>query len=167
LILGIHIEQYLQSPFQLEHACELLLNSELFTFHSERMCEILTDEAQSVSTSVPLCDINPIFIFNQNTDPHFQFIVYNILLQHGRRKSTFLRSQKRWQLLMPLLMDHVLVEIDHNIEDMYLGGGSRVSISFLIPIEAKLRSLGVKLLYEVCRVQKLSVEDLRELSCSS
>jgi hypothetical protein len=43
-----HLEQYLQSPFQLEHACELLLNSELFAFHSERMCEILTDDAQSV-----------------------------------------------------------------------------------------------------------------------
>jgi len=45
-------EQYLQSPFQLEHACELLLDSELFAFHSERMCEILTDEAQSVSASL-------------------------------------------------------------------------------------------------------------------
>jgi hypothetical protein len=62
---------------------------------------------------------------------------------------------------MPLLMDHVLVEIDPDVEDMYLGGGSRVNDSFMIPIEAKLRSLGVKLLYEVCRVQKLSVQDLR------
>jgi hypothetical protein len=59
-------------------------------------------------------------------------------------------------------MDHVLVEIDPDVEDIYLGGGSRVSISIVIPIEAKMRSLGVKLLYEVCRVQKLSVQDLRE-----
>lgn len=44
-----YTEQYLQSPFQLEHACELILDSELFAFHSERMCEILVDEAQSVS----------------------------------------------------------------------------------------------------------------------
>lgn len=58
-------------------------------------------------------------------------------------------------------MDHVLVEIDPDVEDLYLGGGSRVSLSFMIPIEAKLRSLAVKLLYEVCRVQKLSVQDLR------
>jgi hypothetical protein len=136
-------EQYLQSPFQLEHACELLLDSELFTFHSERMCEILVDEAQS------------------NTDPHFQLILYNILLYHGRRNAKFLRSQKRWQLLVPLLMDHVLVDVDTNIEEMYTGGGSRVSMSFMIPVEAKLRSLGVKLLYEVCRVQKFCVQDLR------
>ena len=50
---------------------------------------------------------------------------------------------------------------------MYLGGGGGrggggMSMAFMIPIEAKLRSLGVKLLYEVCRVQKLSVVELRE-----
>jgi len=98
----------------------------------------------------------------QNTDPHFQFIVYNILLHYGRRKSAFFRSQKRWQVLMPLLMDHALVETDPDVEDIYVGGGSRVSVSFMIPIEAKMRSLGVKLLYEVCRVQKLSVQELCE-----
>jgi len=43
-------EQYLQSPLQLEHACNLILDSELFVFHSERMCEILVDDAQSVRT---------------------------------------------------------------------------------------------------------------------
>jgi hypothetical protein len=44
-----HAEQYLQSPLQLEHACDFILGSELFEFHSERMCEILTDEAAGVS----------------------------------------------------------------------------------------------------------------------
>lgn len=42
------VEQYLQSPLQLEHACEYILDSELFSFHSERMCEILTDEVTQV-----------------------------------------------------------------------------------------------------------------------
>lgn len=42
-------EQYLQSPLQLQHACDLLLSSELFAFHSERMSEILTDDTQTVS----------------------------------------------------------------------------------------------------------------------
>ncbi|KZP21324.1 hypothetical protein FIBSPDRAFT_788413, partial [Athelia psychrophila] len=147
-------EQYLQSPFQLEHACELLLDSELFTFHSERMCEILTDDVQST------------------TDPHFQLMLYNVFLYYGRRKQKFLRNSKRWQLLIPLIMDHVLVEIEPDVEDLYLGGGSRGGAggstsdhngvaSFMIPIEAKLRSLGVKLLYEVCRVQKMSMQELR------
>lgn len=47
---SFHLEQYLQSPLQLEHACGLILNSELFEFHSERMCEILVDDIQSVRT---------------------------------------------------------------------------------------------------------------------
>lgn len=65
-------------------------------------------------------------------------------------------------------MDHVLVAIDPDVEDVYVGNqsmssmSSRMSISIgPIAIEAKLRSLGVKLLYEVCRVQKLSIQDLR------
>ena len=52
-ILLYHPEQYLQSPLQLEHACEMILASELFTFHSERMCELLVDDAQSVSLDFP------------------------------------------------------------------------------------------------------------------
>lgn len=66
-------------------------------------------------------------------------------------------------------MDHVVVEIDPDIEDTYFGtgtiaGGSNNNVAAVpVPIEAKLRSLGVRLLYEVCRVQKLSVQDLRTL----
>ncbi|KAF9238935.1 hypothetical protein BU15DRAFT_88179 [Melanogaster broomeanus] len=150
-------EQYLQIPLQLEHACHLLLDSELFTFHSERMCELAIDDVQS------------------KTDPHGQFILYNILLFWGRRQSAFLRNHKHWQPLIPLLMDHILVEIDPEAEDSYLGadsvsgsGGSRSSIMMMGPIaiEAKLRSLGIRLLYEVCRVQKLSQQDLRIFSDS-
>ncbi|KAH7912871.1 hypothetical protein BJ138DRAFT_1082828 [Hygrophoropsis aurantiaca] len=144
-------EQYLQSPLQLEHAIELLLDSELFTFHSERMSDLIIDDVQS------------------RTDPHSQLILYSILLFYGRKQTSFLRSHKRWQPLIPLLMDHALVEINPEIEDVYLGagsmssgGGSRSSILVgPIAIEAKLRNLGVKLLYEVCRVQKLSMQDLR------
>ncbi|KAG6860797.1 hypothetical protein C0995_007507 [Termitomyces sp. Mi166 len=60
-------------------------------------------------------------------------------------------------------MDHILVEIDPDVEDTYFGvtGGSERLAHVPIPIEAKLRGLGVQLLYEVCRVQKLSVQDLR------
>jgi hypothetical protein len=59
-------------------------------------------------------------------------------------------------------MDHALVKTDSDVEDIYVGGGSRVSVSFMVPIEANMGSLAVKLLYEVCRVQKLSVQELRE-----
>jgi hypothetical protein len=104
----------------------------------------------------------------QNTNPHSQLILYNILLSCGRRDTKFLRSRKRWQPLFPLLMDHVLVEIDPDIQDIYSGFGSNTisvggsSVFVPVPIEAKLRSLCVRVLYEVCRVQKLSMQDLRE-----
>ncbi|KAJ7121079.1 hypothetical protein C8R44DRAFT_540530, partial [Mycena epipterygia] len=137
-------EQYLQSPLQLEHACNLITESELFAFHSERMCEIMADEARS------------------NTDPHSQLIFYHVLLCHGRRRADFFRSHKRWIPLLPLLMDHVLVDIDSDVEDTYFGNaGSTSSVAVPIPIEAKLRGLCIRLLYEVCRVQRFSVQDLR------
>ncbi|KAG1859267.1 hypothetical protein F4604DRAFT_1793148 [Suillus subluteus] len=143
-------EQFLQSPMQLEHACSLLLDSELFVFHSERMCELAIEDVES------------------KTDPHSQLILYSVLLFHGHRQSNFIRSHKHWQPLIPLLMDHVLVEINLDTEDVYLGApsissssGSRSSMVVgHIPIEAKLRSLSLRLLYEVCRVQKLSLHDL-------
>ncbi|KXN89720.1 Protein dip1 [Leucoagaricus sp. SymC.cos] len=133
------------SPLQLEHAFGMLLDSELFEFHSERMCEIIVDDTQS------------------NTDPHSQFICYNILFWYGKRKPDLFRSQKRWQPLLPLLMDHAMVDIDPDIEDTYTGtvGTSAGVPSIPVPIEAKLRTVAVKLLYEVCRMHNFSLQDLR------
>jgi hypothetical protein len=88
------------------------------------------------------------------------------LFYYGHRRVDVFRSHKRWQPLLPFLMDHVLVEMDPDVEDTYVGstivGRSNSFISVPIPIEAKLRSLCVKLLYEVCRVQALSAQDLSE-----
>ncbi|PIL30535.1 hypothetical protein GSI_07235 [Ganoderma sinense ZZ0214-1] len=140
-------EQYLQSPLQLEHACSMILASELFSFHSERMCELMVGDAKT------------------NTDPHYEMMLYNVMLAYGRRSAVFLRSQKRWQPLLPLLMDHVRNDLDPEVDDAYYGVASGSTISatrgVAVPIEAKLRSLSVRLLYEVCRMQKLSLQDLR------
>lgn len=54
LIMILSAEQYLQSPLQLEHACQLLLDSELFAFHSERMCELAIDDVQSVCEAMAM-----------------------------------------------------------------------------------------------------------------
>ncbi|KAF7330025.1 DUF2013 domain-containing protein [Mycena kentingensis (nom. inval.)] len=142
-------EQYLQSPLQLEHACNLIAESELFAFHSERMCDIIVEGLRT------------------NTDPHAQLISYHVLLCHGRRRADFFRSNKRWVPLFPLLMDHVLLDIDSDVEDVYFSGvgssshGHNPAGVVPVPIEAKLRALCIRLLYEVCRVQKFSVHDLR------
>ena len=57
------------------------------------------------------------------------------------------------------MMDHVLLDFDPDVEDGYsTSGGGPASV----PIEARLRLLSVGILYEVCRVQKFSMSDLRE-----
>ena len=112
-----------------------------------------------------------VFQNQKTTDPHVLYIFYEILFYHGLRRADAFRSHKRWQPLLPLLMDHVLVEMDPDVEDTYTGsthvGRSASSSSVPIPIEAKLRSLCVKILYEVCKVQTLSVQDLSKEPCKN
>lgn len=62
-------------------------------------------------------------------------------------------------------MDHVLVDIDPDVEDTFSGltstsGPSTGWKGLAIPIETRLRSLSVRLLYEVCRSSKFSIVDL-------
>lgn len=44
----LYAELYLQTPAQLDHACNMLLESELFAFHSERMSEMVLKDAEMV-----------------------------------------------------------------------------------------------------------------------
>lgn len=64
-------------------------------------------------------------------------------------------------------MDHILVEIDLDSEfvtlpPLSLNNENHRQTVMLGPItiEAKLRALGINLLYQVCRVQKLSEAEL-------
>lgn len=77
--------------------------------------------------------------------------------------TSFLRIHKRWQPLIPLLIDNILVDCDPALHHTYPGtnaSGPHWSRGVVIPIEAKIRTLSVRLLYEVCRVQKLAHSDL-------
>lgn len=168
--INLPAEQYLQSPLQMEHAYDLLLASELLAFHSERMSDILLDDARNVCSFfqadlIPHSRLRPVVL--QATDPHLQLILYSVLLVYGRQNMSFLRSQKRWQPLLPLLMDNVVLDVDPGVEDTYsglvTGSSSGGQAATAVPIEAKLRSLSVRLLYEVCRVQKLSLPELGRL----
>ncbi|KAF8752101.1 hypothetical protein RHS01_07753 [Rhizoctonia solani] len=158
------------SPFvpatMLDHAISLLLDSDIFAFHSDRSTEHLTSAAQ------------------KETNPHALLVLYSIFLHYGRRNPAFFGASasipsqagsttrvgvgldaltpmvpqgkrsaghKRWQGLVPLLMDHVRWTVDDD------GYGSALGV----PIEARLRLVCVRLLYEVCRVQKLDINDLK------
>ncbi|QRV84766.1 hypothetical protein RhiJN_26832 [Ceratobasidium sp. AG-Ba] len=155
-------EQYLHTTEQLEHAVTLLLDSDLFVFHSDRSSEQLTNAAHT------------------ETNPHALLVTFSVLLHYGRRNPAFFGASasipsqstartgmdaltpmvpqgkrsaghKRWQGLVPVLMDHVRWGVDDL--DGVVGLG--------VPIEARLRLVCVRLLYEVCRVQKLDAVDLK------
>ncbi|KAF8685041.1 hypothetical protein RHS04_00821 [Rhizoctonia solani] len=159
-------EKYLSTNEQLDHAISLLLDSDIFAFHSDRSTEHLTSAAQ------------------KETNPHALLVLYSIFLHYGRRNPAFFGASasipsqagsttrvgvgldaltpmvpqgkrsaghKRWQGLVPLLMDHVRWTVDDD------GYGSALGV----PIEARLRLVCVRLLYEVCRVQKLDINDLK------
>lgn len=75
-----------------------------------------------------------------------------------------MRLHKRWAPLLPLCIDHILVDVDVDTAGEYYGAGSSLSP---LPIEARLRSIAIKVLYEVCRVQKMAVSELSELDYPS
>lgn len=61
-------------------------------------------------------------------------------------------------------MDHILVEMDDDFGgNVDLSRGPSNASGMGIPIEARLRSLAIGILYEACRVQKFNVEELRKL----
>ena len=47
--LTLVLDLYLRDPSEMQHAVELLLESELFEFHYERMVGIMMGDAQEVS----------------------------------------------------------------------------------------------------------------------
>lgn len=81
---------------------------------------------------------------------------YRILHDYGLRSPPFFRALRVWSPLIPLLMDHVLVEIYDPYQFAYGVGVMGLGL----PIEARLRAISVALLYEVCRVQKIDINDL-------
>ncbi|WVF70164.1 hypothetical protein IAT40_004952 [Kwoniella sp. CBS 6097] len=123
-------DTYLPSIEAMQTAIDLLLDSELFTFHYDRMVGILMSDAQ------------------ENTNPHDLYILYHIIWFYGHRHPSLFRSHRKWKKLLPTLGEVVGLDCE---ETFVLG---------LPPIEARLRLPATHLMYEVCRVQKLTGDEL-------
>ena len=101
-----------------------------------------------------------------NTNPHAQLVLHKTLLLYGRQHHSLLRSSKKWAPVIPILMDHILVDID--FDDMPHDPRASVGPATLaVPIEARLMTLAVGILYEVCRVQKFDAQGLRAFTGQS
>ncbi|WWD21978.1 hypothetical protein CI109_106466 [Kwoniella shandongensis] len=125
-------DTYLPSPSEMYHAIAMLLDSELFTYYYERMVGIMMSDAQ------------------ENTNPHDLFILYHLILYYGHRHPSLFKSHRKWRKLLPTLGE--VVGLDYE-ETFVLG---------LPPIETRLRLPATNLMYEVCRVQKLTANELAQ-----
>ncbi|KAJ9119183.1 hypothetical protein QFC22_003675 [Naganishia vaughanmartiniae] len=131
----------------------MLVKSDLFRFYSERMIGLVMAGAEDVRSRSQLDPFFPLTIgtlSEQCTNPHTLYILFNILLFYGHKHHSLFRSHRKWRKLLANLCDTIIVEC----EDAYSG------TSLLQPIEARLRLPAALLMYEVCRVQKLSADEL-------
>ncbi|KAG8898101.1 hypothetical protein FRB99_007674 [Tulasnella sp. 403] len=135
-------ERFLQANAQLDYACDLLLASELFGMHSQRSTDRIVEDAKG------------------NTDPHAELILLRILLHYGCRHPSFFRSLRKWSPLLPFLMDHIMIDVDSTSANTWAGSAAGM-MGLGVPVEVRLQTISVILLYEVCRVQKIDVADLR------
>ncbi|KAJ9110118.1 hypothetical protein QFC19_001789 [Naganishia cerealis] len=110
----------------------MLVKSDLFRYYSERMIGMIMTGAEN------------------STNPHTLYVLFNILLLYGHKHHSLFRSHRKWRKLLASLCDTIIVEC----EDAYSG------TSLLQPIEARLRLPAALLMYEVCRVQKLTTDEL-------
>ncbi|ORY25355.1 hypothetical protein BCR39DRAFT_566339 [Naematelia encephala] len=123
-------DKYLPSQTEMFNVISLMLDCDLFTYYYERMVGIMMTDAQ------------------ENTNPHELYILYHLILYYGHRHPSLFRSHRKWRKLLPTLGEVVGLEVE---ETFVLG---------LPPIESRIRLPATNLMYEVCRVQKLSAEEL-------
>ncbi|GHJ88905.1 hypothetical protein NliqN6_5307 [Naganishia liquefaciens] len=131
-IVSRYHDLYMQTAREHQQVLAMLVKSDLFRYYSERMIGLVMTGAE------------------ESTNPHTLYILYNILLFYGHKHHSLFRSHRKWRKLLASLCDTIIVEC----EDAYTGTG------LLQPIEARLRLPAAMLMYEVCRVQKLTSAEL-------
>ncbi|KLT46210.1 hypothetical protein CC85DRAFT_239213 [Cutaneotrichosporon oleaginosum] len=128
---ALYHDDFLRDPEDIRRAMELLLDSDLFQFNDQRMVGIMMSQAVN------------------NTNPHELYIWYYLIAHYGLRHPSLFRSHRKWAKLLPTLMETVEVIPD---DEGWVDG--------LPPIEHRLHLPATQLLYEVCRVMRLTETEL-------
>jgi hypothetical protein len=110
----------MQSPGESAHAYHLLLRSDLFRYHSERMINLILAEAEEVRSDSSLfflasCSnllLTRPSVHPQNRNPNTLYILYNILLLWGTKHYSLFRSHRRWKRLAVGLGGVFTAEVD-------------------------------------------------------
>jgi hypothetical protein len=76
-IVNLATEQYLQTQLQVEHACELVLDSELFVWHSVRMTDILLRDAVTASACTTHCILFSHDFLEHGSSPSADYRIYS------------------------------------------------------------------------------------------
>lgn len=163
-------DMYMQTAREHQQVLAMLVKSDLFRYYSERMIGLIMTGAEEVRLLVLFASSLTSRIL-QSTNPHTLYILYNILLYYGHKHHSLFRSHRKWRKLLASLCDTIIVECEdvRTIHDRsvirHLLQSSRQAYSgtsLLQPIEARLRLPAAMLMYEVCRVQKLTSAELGE-----
>lgn len=125
----------------------------LFKFHSQRMVDLLLRQARSVrphpltfpplSPSADILDLAR--SLQREASPCENYFVMSCLLVYGHHTPQLYRGLSKWRPIMQRLLNP-LRPPDQRVGD--------------IEGEERLRSLVARLIYEICRVQKLEEKDL-------
>ena len=95
------------------HAIDMLLQSELFTYHDARMVGIMMIDAQEVSLPIQSRScIDQGLTRYQNTHPHELYILYHLVQEYGNRHPSLFKSHRKWKKLLPTLGEIIGVECE-------------------------------------------------------
>lgn len=154
-----------------DQALFALLNSQVYNNHVDRMMSniiaTITPSAPSSTLFVALM----LILHMGMTNP----LSASINLVHSETKTSakvFRIMRKRWNEVVPVLMKWVwdadVVHETHPLGSVIAGNGKGTE-SYVMPAEGWDERIGLAstlVLYEVCRVQKLSADELCECTCS-
>ncbi|BGP26258.1 hypothetical protein Rt10032_c10g4293 [Rhodotorula toruloides] len=170
------MDQFLAEPGALDHALLALLSSPLFTDHADRMTDnivssIVHPDASSATLFISLMLVlhlgegaNPLTTAGVWANPQKPGAGVTV----GSSK-VFRQMRKRWSEVVPVLMKWVwdagVVEDRHTGEPSE--AGKRMDQQVGMPVEGweeRVGTAATAVLYEMCRVQKLTLDELSDFT---
>ncbi|KAM0790136.1 hypothetical protein ACM66B_005459 [Microbotryomycetes sp. NB124-2] len=168
-MISTYMDEYLSDPVELEHALFALLESNLFTSHGDRMTSNTIALITPTISSSKLIIVLLLILHLGQTNP---MSVYSHRTLAAGGTKVFRLMRKKWDKVVPVLMKWVWDAAVVRDAPMpgYAGTeeeAQRLVEHIVMPAEGweeRVGTAATAVLYEVCRVQKLSQEELSVFS---
>ncbi|KAK4050321.1 pre-rRNA processing [Microbotryomycetes sp. JL221] len=165
-----YMDEFLSDPQELDHALFMLLDSTLFTSHGDRMISNTIKLISSDTTSDKLFIVLMLILHLGLSNPlsMHSFRQSSTSATTGGRSKVFRLMRKRWTLVVPVLMkwvwDAAVVKDAHMVAYANTAEQERqVYEHNVMPAEGweeRVGTAATAVLFEVCRVQKLTSNEL-------